>query len=82
MRPEDFTSTAAMTVLKHPTNYWTACPNKLPPRIEPSWTLFQSLSDADRALSELAGVARILPNPRLLIGPFMRKEAVLSSRIE
>jgi len=44
--------------------------------------LVNRLSDADRALSELAGVARTLPNPHLLIGPFVRKEAVLSSRIE
>ena len=33
-------------------------------------------------MSELAGVGRTMPNPHLLIGPFMRREAVLSSRIE
>jgi hypothetical protein len=33
-------------------------------------------------LSELGGLARNLPNPHLLIGPFVRREAVLSSRIE
>ena len=71
-----------MTVRRHPTNYWAARPNKLPPKIEPSWALFEALSNADRALSELAGIARNLPNPHLLIGPFMRKEAVLSSKIE
>lgn len=71
-----------MTLRLQPSNYWAACPNKLPPNIEPSWSLFQSLSHADRALSELAGVARTLPNPHLLINPFMRKEAVLSSKIE
>lgn len=42
----------------------------------------RQLSAADRALSELAGVGRTLPNPHLLIRPFARKEAVLSSRIE
>lgn len=40
------------------------------------------LSAADRALGELAGAARRLPTPHLLIGPFIRREAVLSSRIE
>ena len=30
----------------------------------------------------MAGVARTLPNPHLLISPFLRREAVLSSRIE
>ncbi len=42
----------------------------------------RELSAADRALSELAGVGRTPPNPHLLIRPFARKEAVLSSRIE
>jgi Fic family protein len=82
MRREDFTSNAAMTVRRQPNDYWAAYPNPLPPHIEPSWELFQALSDADRALSELAGIARTLPNPHLLIGPFARKEAVLSSKIE
>lgn len=40
------------------------------------------LSEADLALGELAGVGRRLPNPLLLIRPFIRREAVLSSRIE
>ena len=40
------------------------------------------LSEADRAVGRLAGEGRRLPNPRLLIRPFVRKEAVLSSRIE
>jgi len=33
-------------------------------------------------LGELSGVGRALPNPHLLILPFARREAVLSSRIE
>jgi Fic family protein len=40
------------------------------------------LSRADRALGELSGIGRALPNPHLLILPFARREAVLSSRIE
>ena len=40
------------------------------------------LSAADRAIGRLAGEGRRLPNPHLLIRPFVRKEAVLSSRIE
>jgi Fic family protein len=45
-------------------------------------SIMRVLSAADRALSELAGIARTLPNPHLLIGPFIRREALLSSRIE
>jgi Fic family protein len=41
-----------------------------------------ALSDADRALGELSGLGRSVPNPHLLIIPFVRREAVLSSRIE
>ena len=44
--------------------------------------LVRRLSEADRSLGELAGLGRAIPNPHLLIGPFMRREAVLSSRIE
>jgi Fic family protein len=62
--------------------YWAFAPNPLPPQIEFDHTLVNTLSEADRALGELAGLGRTLPNPNLLIRPFMRREAVLSSRIE
>lgn len=62
--------------------YWAFVPNPLPPQLPIDWDLARSLSGADRALSELAGVGRTMPNPHLLIGPFVRREAVLSSRIE
>ena len=62
--------------------YWAFVPNPLPPAL--AWTaeLVAALSEADRALGELAGLGRSLPNPHLLIRPFVRREAVLSSRIE
>jgi Fic family protein len=44
--------------------------------------LVLALSRADTALSELSGLGRLLPNPHLLTNPYMRREAVLSSRIE
>jgi len=39
-------------------------------------------ADAAYALGELAALGRTIANPHLLIGPFVRREAVLSSRIE
>lgn len=57
-------------------------PNPLPPEITPSWQLTQLISEADRAISELSGLSRSIPDPNILIEPFMRREAVLSSRIE
>lgn len=42
----------------------------------------RQLSRADCALSELSGLGRHLPNPHILIAPYVKREAVLSSRIE
>lgn len=44
--------------------------------------LLRLLSDADRALGRLDGVATVLPNPDLFVAMFVRQEAVLSSQIE
>ncbi len=44
--------------------------------------MVRALSDADRLIGRLAGEGGRLPNPHLLIRPFVRREAVLSSRIE
>lgn len=82
MQPTDFTGDSSGKVAKTPQGYWAYIPSPLPPTLTLSWELVQQNSEADRALSELAGVARTLPNPHLLIGPFMRREAVLSSMIE
>jgi Fic family protein len=64
------------------TTYWAFCPNPLPPALPLDAELVRTLSEADRALGELAGLGHTMPNPHLLIGPFLRHEAVLSSRIE
>lgn len=64
------------------TAYWAFVPNPLPPDLAADWDLTRLLSDADRAVSELAGLGRLLPNPDLFVSPFLRREAVLSSRIE
>lgn len=62
--------------------YWAFVPHPLPPDVPADWSLGRSISKADRALSQLDGVGRTMPNPHLLIGPFVRREAVHSSRIE
>ncbi len=64
------------------TDYWAFVPHPLPPALPLDTDLWRALSEADRALGELAGLGRTMPNPQLLIGPFVRREAVLSSRIE
>lgn len=57
-------------------------PAPLPPRIEPSWEVMRQVDAATRALARLAGQARILPNPDLLVRPLLTREAVESNRIE
>ncbi|MEW6183033.1 MAG: Fic family protein [Bacillota bacterium] len=82
MKPEDFSSSAAGRVVRTLEGRWAFIPNPLPlsTNLEPD--VIYALSEADRAVGELAGMGRMLPNPHLLIKPFMRREAVLSSRIE
>ena len=60
----------------------TCVPRDLPPELHFDASLIGALSTADRALGQLNGITRALPNPRLLIRSFIRREAVLSSRIE
>ena len=57
-------------------------PELLPTEIEMSSSLVSLLDSASRSVGTLAGVGETVPNPRLLIRPFVRREAVLSSRIE
>ncbi len=40
------------------------------------------LADAEGALGQLAGVGRLVPNPDLLIRPYLLREALSSTRIE
>ena len=65
-----------------PGDYRAFVPAPLPPNLSWDAGLMVSLSNADRAIGRLAGEGRRLPNPHLLIRTFVRKEAVLSSRIE
>jgi len=62
--------------------YWAFVPNPLPPDLPPDVELMRASTDAAYALGELAALGRTIANPHLLIGPFVRREAVLSSRIE
>lgn len=57
-------------------------PDPLPPELELTTELFRTHADAQKELSELAGIGRTIQNPHMLIRPFIRQEAVLSSRIE
>ncbi|MFO0806536.1 MAG: Fic family protein [Gemmataceae bacterium] len=85
LKPDDFTPDAPGNVVRSTQGHWVYEPHPLPPqegRLGLDFRLARELAEAERALGELAGVGRMLPNPHLLIRPFIQREAVSSSRIE
>ncbi len=79
-----------MDILKSPSGrvtktlsgYNAFIPNPLPPLLQWDTALVNSLSRADYVLGKLSREGSKLPNPHLLIRPFITREAVLSSKIE
>ncbi len=57
-------------------------PAPLPPKLEWTQDILHAASEANLILGRLAGLGARMRNPHLLLRPFMRREAVLSSRIE
>jgi Fic family protein len=82
VNPSDFRAPGAGRVVQAAGGYAAFIPASLPPELAYDSSLVLALSRADAALSELSGLGRQLPNPHLLIAPYVRREAVLSSRIE
>jgi Fic family protein len=82
MNPDRFRDAKAGLAVRTLRGYWAFVPAPLPPALTYDDKMVLLLSKADSALSELSGLGRMLPNPHLLIEPYMRREAVLSSRIE
>jgi Fic family protein len=82
MKLTDFRCPDAGAIQRSMAGHDTFVPAPLPPDISYDSSLVLALSRADTALSELSGVGRQLPNPHLLITPYLRQEAILSSRIE
>ena len=75
MNPKDFRAPSAGKAIRTPTGYMAFIPAKLPPTLTYDDQFVLSLSRADAALSELSGLGRHLPNPHLLIAPYVRREA-------
>lgn len=82
MNPEDFGKTPAGRLVKARTGYWAFVPAPLPPAL--SWTpaLVSIVAESERRVAQLASLGGVLPPAELLVQPYMRREAVLSSRIE
>ena len=83
MDVKDFQSGAPGQLTKSLEGRLTFVPNALPPK---QWSvpprLLPLLSRIDNLLGRLDGTARALPDQRILIRSFVRREAQLSSYIE
>jgi len=85
MNPDVYRSARAGRVIsvgRGDAAYYAFEPTELPRSLEFTAEVVNALSSADQALGRLAGAGRQLPNPHLLIRPYLRREAVASSRIE
>jgi Fic family protein len=82
MRPTAFSSRTRGTVRKTLEGFYAFFPEPLPRRLALPPEVVALLDEATGAVHRLGGVGRLIPNPHLLIGPHLRLEAVLSSRIE
>lgn len=82
MKRTDFSNQAPGRVIRTLKDYEAFIPDPLPPDMEWSNKLLASLSQADRSLARLAEVGKSFPVPHVVVRPFIRKEAVLSSQIE
>jgi Fic family protein len=82
MHREHFTANAPGRLVTAPEGHLAYVPDPLPPQFSLELSTINLLADAERAIGELKGVGQRLPNPHLLINQFLRREAVLSSRIE
>src|SRR5690554_4143263 len=85
MRSSDFTSTRFGVLTTKPLSAWphayflpAAIPREL--LLEPETVA--AVSRADRALGRLDGLAMLIDDPALLLGPSLAQEALASSRIE
>ncbi len=76
---EPWVSGAMRTTLA---DYQAFHPAPLPTSITYAEATVVKLTEATAAVNRLGGASRLLPTPELLIGPYVRLEAILSSRIE
>ncbi|MEO9295166.1 MAG: Fic family protein [Nitrososphaera sp.] len=67
---------------KNKDGHLTFLPDSLPPQISYNESLTSLTSEASIQLGGLSGIGKLIPNPHLLIRPYLRREAVLSSKIE
>lgn len=62
--------------------FWYYKPKPVPRSIDLPPEVVRALSDADAALGRLSGLGYLISDPQALIGPYLTREALASSRIE
>ncbi len=84
MDPTRFVDATYGDVIKTPGRhgYFAFRPARVPRKLQLTDRTISLMSEADRALGRLAGAGRILPNPHLLVRPYLTREALASNRIE
>ena len=84
MQLDNYASTpfgeARRTVGRH--GYVAYFPAPIPRAVELPTATIRLLADAEAALGTLSGVGQLVPNPHLLIRPYLLREALSSTRIE
>jgi Fic family protein len=85
MDPKKFTAPDFGTPHKEPGKkwaFWYFMPAPIPRSLELPAATVRTLSAADAALGHLQGLGHLMRDPQLLVGPYLTREAVASSRIE
>lgn len=82
MDPSEFSKSASGRPIQTDSGYWAFIPAPLPPEVQWSSKLVTLLSEAERALAQLAEVGQSFSPTKISVKPFVRQEAVISSRIE
>jgi Fic family protein len=82
VRESEFTSEKPGRFVKNLQGVTTFCPEKLPPVLSLPLSLVRQIGIVDNMLGRLDGTAKALPDRKILIRSFVRREAQLSSYIE
>jgi Fic family protein len=80
-----FTESAFGKPWREPGNRWAFTyylPNPIPRSLPLGPDIIAAMSEADSSLGHLQGLGMIITDPSMLIGPYLRREALSSSRIE
>ncbi len=85
MDPSAYADTAFGRPARRPGDrwaFWHYAPKPLPRALDLDEATVLALSAADSALGHLQGLGHLIREPQILLGPYTRREALASSRIE